>query len=77
MNGHLLISVVENFVLLSTIFAIVCLAVAGAAKLLVQRRILQTAKQYFDPALYLGLDTSTRFGAVGCGGCFSPRVLDA
>ena len=38
MKGHLLISVVENFVLLSTIFAIVCFAIAGAAKLLVQRR---------------------------------------
>ena len=38
MNGHLLISVVENFVLLSTIFAIVCFAVASAAKLLVQQR---------------------------------------
>ena len=38
MKGHLLISVVENFVLLSTIFAIVCFAMAGAAKLLVQRR---------------------------------------
>jgi Zn-dependent protease with chaperone function len=36
MNGHLLISVVENFVLLSTIFAIVCFAIAGAAKVLVQ-----------------------------------------
>jgi hypothetical protein len=38
MNGHLLISVVENFVLLSTIFAIVSFAFAGAAKLLAQRR---------------------------------------
>jgi beta-lactamase regulating signal transducer with metallopeptidase domain len=38
MNGDLLISVVENFVLLSTILAIVCFGVAGAAKLLVQRR---------------------------------------
>jgi beta-lactamase regulating signal transducer with metallopeptidase domain len=37
MNGHLLISVVENFVLLSTIFAIVSFAFAGAAKLLAQR----------------------------------------
>jgi Zn-dependent protease with chaperone function len=38
MKGHLLISVVENFVLLSTIFAIVAFAFAGAAKLLAQRR---------------------------------------
>jgi Zn-dependent protease with chaperone function len=38
MNGHLLISVVENFVLLSTIFAIVCFAIAGSAKLLVQNK---------------------------------------
>ena len=38
MKGELLISVVENFVLLSTIFAIVCFAIAGAAKLLVQNK---------------------------------------
>src|SRR5687768_17843408 len=41
MNGHLLISVVENFVLLSTIFAVVCFAVARAAKLLVQYGTLE------------------------------------
>ena len=34
----MLISAVENFVLLSTIFAIVCFALAGAAKLLVRHR---------------------------------------
>ena len=38
MKGHLLISIVENFILLSTIFAIVCFAVAGTAKFLIQRR---------------------------------------
>ena len=38
MKGHLLISVVENFVLLSTIFAIIAFVIAGAAKRLVQRR---------------------------------------
>ena len=38
MKAHLVISVVENFVLLSTIFAMVCFAVAGTAKLLVQHR---------------------------------------
>jgi Zn-dependent protease with chaperone function len=38
MKGHLVISVVENFILLSTIFAIVCFALAGAAKLLVRHR---------------------------------------
>lgn len=38
MKGHVLISVVENFILLATIFAIVCFAVAGAVRLLVQQR---------------------------------------
>lgn len=28
-------------------------------------------------ALYLGLDTPARFGALDGGGCFSPRILDA
>ena len=37
----MLISVVENFVLLSTIFAIVCFALAGAAKLLVRHRVCE------------------------------------
>ena len=37
-RGQLLISVIENFVLLSTIFAIVCFAIAGAAKLMVQNK---------------------------------------
>lgn len=37
MKRHLLISIVENFVLLSTVFAIVSFAIAGAAKLLVQQ----------------------------------------
>lgn len=37
-RGQLLISLVENFVILSTIFAIMCFAVAGAANLLVQHR---------------------------------------
>lgn len=36
--GHLLVSIVENFVLLSTIFGLVCFTVAGAIKLLVQHR---------------------------------------
>jgi len=38
MKAPLLISIVENFILLSTIFAIVCFVVAGSAKLLVQLR---------------------------------------
>ncbi len=38
MKADLLISIVENFILLSTIFAIVCFLVAGAVKLLVQLR---------------------------------------
>ena len=38
MTGHLLISIVENFVLLSTIFAVVSFVIARAAKLLVEQR---------------------------------------
>jgi hypothetical protein len=45
MNGHLLISVVENFVLLSTIFAIISFGAGGAMRLLVQHQygVLRTA----------------------------------